>query len=186
MKIAFIGVAAGLMAGGAFAGGFDAPVAEAPIVTPMSPVRQGMDWTGFYAGLQFGTGDISALGASVDFDAFGAHAGYLWDRGSYVVGAELDYNDIEADGGGSGDLVRLRGRVGADLGRFLPYITLGAGRLSAGGETESGLNYGIGADYLLTNSISFGLEYTRNEFDDVLPGLDMEADLLQLRVAYRF
>ena len=64
MKLAFATLGASLFAVTAHAGGYVAPVVEpapAPVVAPVAaPVS---DWTGFYAGLQYGQGD-----ADVNFD----------------------------------------------------------------------------------------------------------------------
>jgi len=190
MKLAAYTLSASLIAGAAAAGGYTAPVVEAP-VAPVVVEAAGTDWTGFYAGLQYGQGDLSAPGfASQDFDAFGVHAGYLRDFGRYVAGAELDYNNVEPDlaGAADGDLWRLRGRLGYDLGRFLPYVTLGLARFEVANTSESGMTYGIGADYLVTDRISLGLEYSRSTFDDVTgaTGVDADLDLVQIRGSYRF
>ncbi len=203
MKISLIALIASVSASAAFAGGINEvvyepqPVAVAPVV--VAPVS---DWTGFYAGAQYGQGsaDVEGFGISVDagdFDAYGLHAGYLRDFGQYVLGGELSYDRVEPDEGGEdGDLLRLKARAGADLGRFLPYITIGYGRLSADVEgedlSEDGFLYGIGADYKVTDAISLGLEYTKQDFKDVLEdetgvsGIDLDADLIQIRASYHF
>lgn len=192
MKLTAFVVTATLAAGASFAGGYQAPVVE-ETVAPAAAA--GADWTGFYAGLQFGQGDLSAerVGSveqprlSTDIDALGVHVGYLRDFGNFVAGAELAYDNVDADGpAGSADLLRLRARLGYDLGRFLPYLNLGMARLSDSGESANGMTYGIGADYLVTDRISLGLEYSRTEFDDVLPGIDGEMDLIQIRASYHF
>lgn len=189
-------VAALAIASAAQAGSL-APTPVEPQVAPVvvEPTETGTNWTGFYAGLQYGQGDLeaSAGGASTteDFSAYGAHAGYLYDMGSYVVGGELDYNSLEPDGAGdNADLIRLRGRVGADLGRFMPYVTLGVANLSdnSGSDiSETGYTYGIGADYAITERFSVGLEYSRNEFDDVDGTVvDVDGDAIQIRGSFRF
>lgn len=193
MKFVLTAVAASLLASASFAGGYAEPVTEAA-VAPSAAYAAGTDWSGFYAGLQYGTGDLSASfrGVSVDagdFDAYGIHAGYMWDLGGFVVGAELDYNKVALDGDSDadGDLMRVRGRLGADLGRFLPYATLGLASLSSDGESESGATYGLGADFLVSDNFSVGLEYSTHDFDDVDgTGINIDADLVQIRASYRF
>lgn len=193
MKLAFATLGASLFAVTAHAGGYVAPVVEpapAPIVTPV--VTNVSDWSGFYAGLQYGQGDadVSFDGDSVsnDFDAYGLHAGYNRDFGQFVLGGELDYNRIDLDDAGEGDLVRLRGRAGYDLGRFLPYVSLGAAHIDADDLSETAFTYGIGADFKVTERVTVGAEYTRQDFDDVadLSGVDLDTDMVQLRASFRF
>ena len=193
MKLAFATLGASLFAVTAHAGGYVAPVVEpapAPIVTPV--VTNVSDWSGFYAGLQYGQGDadFSFDGDSVsnDFDAYGLHAGYNRDFGQFVLGGELDYNRIDLDDAGEGDLVRLRGRAGYDLGRFLPYVSLGAAHIDADDLSETAFTYGIGADFKVTERVTVGAEYTRQDFDDVadLSGVDLDTDMVQLRASFRF
>lgn len=200
MKFALTVAAATLTAGAAAAGGYTAPVVEeAPVViTQPAPAPVG-NWTGFYAGLQYGQGnaDLSyADTASVDsdFDAYGLHVGYNHNFGQFVLGGELDYNRIKLDEtDDKGDLTRLRARAGYDMGRFMPYVTLGAARVSAdvdggGSIKETGLTYGIGGDFKVTDRISVGAEYTRQKWDDVngVSDADLDADLLQVRASWRF
>lgn len=192
MKLAAYVVTASLVAGTSFAGGYQAPVVE-ETVAPAAAVSR--DWTGFYAGLQAGQGDFTASRTgsielqrrSADVDALGIHAGYLRDFGRFVAGAELAFDKVDAEGAPSSiDMMRVRARLGYDLGRFLPYLNLGLGRLSDTGESYSGMTYGIGADYLVTDRILVGLDYSRTALDDVGPGIDADMDLIQIRASYRF
>lgn len=198
MKLALATTVAILSAGSAIAGGYTPPVVETtPVV--IEPSQPETDWTGFYAGLQYGQGsaDLDADGIGSlelgDFDAYGVHAGYLHDMGRYVLGAELDYNKVEPDEGDEdGDLIRLRGRAGIDLGRFMPYLTAGVARISAdvGDDdlSETGFTFGIGADFAVTDKFTIGAEYSKAIFSDVLDvdGIDLDADLVQIRAAYHF
>ena len=197
MKLVALSVAASLAASAAFAGGYVAPVVDtAPVVAPVVPVEAGTDWSGFYAGLQYGQGNAELsdgdVDADSDFDGYGVHAGYLRDFGKLVAGAELDYNKVDLDlDDGDADLWRLRGRVGYDMGRFQPYATLGAARVStnaaAGDFSETGITYGLGAEYLVTEKFSVGAEYSRSDFSDVIAdGIDLDTDLVQVRASYRF
>lgn len=192
MKFVASTIASFLVAGSAFAGGYVAPVVDvAPVVVEtVTPVD--VSWTGFYAGLQYGQGsaEADAAGVSVDedFDAYGLHAGYLHDFGKYVLGGELDYNKIDADNiDEDGDLLRLRARAGYDLGRFMPYVTLGAANLEMGDVSETAFTYGLGAEFKATEKFSFGAEYTKQDFEDVeSTGVDLDTDLLQVRASYHF
>lgn len=195
MKFVFAAIAATVTAGSAFAGGYVAPVVEpAPVVavTPVAVSNDG-DWTGFYAGLQYGQGnfELSDDTSSVDsdFDAYGLHGGYQHDFGKYVLGGELDYNKLDLDEvEGDGDLTRLRGRAGYDMGRFQPYATLGVAHLSTDDLSETGITYGVGAEFKATERLSVGAEYTMNDFSDVdnVDGLDVDTDMVQLRASFRF
>ena len=195
MKLVALSVAASLAASASFAGGYVAPVVEtAPVVAPVVPVEAGTDWTGFYAGLQYGQGNAELsddLGDS-DYDGYGVHAGYLRDFGKLVAGAELDYNKADLDeADGDADLWRLRARAGYDMGKFQPYVTLGAAHVStdedAGDVSETGITYGLGAEYLVTEKFSVGAEYSRSDFSDVpADDIDLDTDLVQVRASYRF
>lgn len=201
MKIAIAAIAATIVAGSAQAGGYVAPVVDATPVFVAPIVADASDWTGFYAGLQYGQGDteVSLGGASTDndMDGYGVHGGYNRDFGRFVLGGELDYNKLSFDDvagvdGGDADLVRLRGRAGYDLGRFLPYVSLGAAHVSTdennGDLSETGLVYGLGADFKVTERFTVGAEYTRHDFNDVddTDGLDLEANLVQIRGSFHF
>jgi outer membrane immunogenic protein len=158
----------------ATAGGTSNPNVEAAPAMMAAPATPNGNWTGVYAGLQYGQSDLtaSALGFSVnagDFDNFGAHLGYMHDLGQFVIGGELALDRLSADGDNA-DMVRLRARAGYDLGKFLPYITIGAVQISGQGESETGLNYGIGGEYLVTDRFGLGLEYSKSKFNDVLRG----------------
>src|SRR5690554_4935072 len=98
MKIIALATAASLMAGTAFAGGMSAPVVSPEPMTPMPAPIAVSDWSGFYVGAQYGTGGLDFdLGPDLDTTGYGLHAGYLWDLGQFVVGAELDYNRLSVD-----------------------------------------------------------------------------------------
>lgn len=198
MKFAFAVAAATMTAGAAVAGGYTPPVVEEVpvVVTPQAPAMTS-DWTGFYAGLQYGqgNGEVTYQGAKPDsdFDAYGLHVGYNRDFGQFVLGGELDYNRIKLDEtSDKGDLTRLRARAGYDMGSFMPYVTLGAARVSTDVGSysikETGMTYGIGGDFKVTDQITMGAEYTRQKWNDVadISGADLDADLFQVRASWRF
>ncbi|WP_199261941.1 outer membrane protein [Paracoccus binzhouensis] len=189
-----------LVAGGAYAGGYVAPVVEQPVAAPIetaAPAPVG-NWDGFYAGLQYGKGsgnlgNRGTLPDLDDFDAYGVHAGYQRGFGSFVLGGELDYNKVSPDEVYSdGDMTRLRLRAGYDAGRFLPYATLGAAKLDTDEFSDTGLTYGLGVDYKVAEHFTVGAEYTRNDFKDVLQdsagvdGNDLDLNMVQLRASYKF
>lgn len=192
MKLSYLAIAAALVAGSAHAGGYVPPVVEpAPVAAVPAPIVDASDWTGFYAGLQYGQGSAELSDDSVDsdFDAYGLHGGYLRDLGEFVVGGELDYNQIDIDDADEdGDLTRLRARAGYDLGRVLPYVTLGVANLDVADVSETAATYGIGADFKVTERFTLGAEYSKQDFDDVsdIDDLDLDTDMVQLRGSIRF
>lgn len=60
--------------------------------------------------------------------------------------------------------------------------------MSSGDVAETGVTYGLGADFKVTERISLGAEYSWNQFDIDIPDGEVEAnyDFLQLRAAFRF
>ncbi len=198
MKLILSTVAASVLATTAFAGGYTTPVEPvAPVVIEPVAAVNPSDWTGFYAGAQYGAGsfELSDDTTSVDEDtkAYGLHGGYLHDFGQFVLGGELDYNKLDIDNvDDKGDLTRLRARAGYDMGRFMPYVTLGAAKLSLDSNgydiSETDVTYGIGGDFKVTDAFTVGAEYSKQDFSDVddIDGLDLDTDLVQLRAAYHF
>jgi outer membrane immunogenic protein len=183
----------------ALAGGVGEP-APAPVTIPAAPAPMpGNDWTGFYAGAQIEYGDVGVSGAATD-DGTGAlggvFAGYRYDFGTYVIGAELDLNAADIDlpvvGGTLDSVHRLGLEAGYDAGPALVYGTVGAARASVdtGGASldGNGYFYGVGVDYALTDQVVLGAELLRHEFDDFdnTPGLDVGATTLGISAALRF
>ncbi|MEN0079740.1 MAG: outer membrane beta-barrel protein [Pseudomonadota bacterium] len=198
-SISLISFLAGLgLAGSALAGGLDTP-APAPTIVPAPVTSTTPDWTGFYAGGQIGYGDVSTGdAANVDGDGefFGVHAGYNWDFGTTVIGAEIDYDEanIDLDGGAGSvdDVLRLRLRAGYDFGNgFLGYGAIGAARAGAeiGGTDfdDTGWLAGVGVAYDFGNNFVLGGDVTYHEFnnfDDT--NIDVEVTTISARLSYRF
>lgn len=190
-----------IMAGGvAMAGGLAEPVetvAPAPVVT-QPPVMQVSDWTGFYAGAQLGYGQIDADDTVDPDDAdgalYGVHAGYMYDLGSVVLGAELDYDatNIEFDTPDSEleSVARAKLRVGYDAGDWLPYVTLGAARATTNGDLDDetdGDFAGLGVAYRVSDNVLVGGEVLQHQFDDVADsGEDIEATTASIRASFQF
>ncbi len=130
----------------ALALGLSAGLAHSADLYAPAPVS---DWSGFYAGSLVGYGwtdaEASLSGApgvtgsdTVDGATGGGVIGYNWQNGAWVFGVEGDITLQEIRGevpvSGFGPVsvdvdtlysAHLRGRVGYDMGRFLPYIAGG-------------------------------------------------------------
>lgn len=181
----------------AFAGGPTEPVPE-PIVAPVIiPVAAGGDWTGGYVGAQLGYANVTSGGAGLDGNGAigGVHAGYRYDFGTAVVGAELDYDlanvDLDAPNSSLDNVARLKVMAGADLGRTLLYGTVGGAYANAtvGGAdlSDNGYFAGIGADYALTEQWSVGGEVLAHRFNDFDgSGVDLKATTATLRASFNF
>lgn len=172
-----------------FAGSMDAAAPE-PVVTTAPPViATGADWTGGYVGGTLGYGWGGDAAEDVDGEVYGIHGGYTYDFGSYVVGGELEYlsSGMEDAGVEVDDLTRVKLRAGYDAGQFLVYGLVGATHMSADGGSDTGVNYGVGVDYAVTDSWTAGVELVQdriNNFDG--SGDDVTATTLGARMSLRF
>lgn len=177
-----------------FAGSIAAPVQEPVVSTPApvaAPVNLGGDWTGGYAGLNFGK--MNATAEPGDFEGddtfYGAHVGYDYDFGRFVVGGELDYSKTDLDIAGEtiDNVTRLKLRTGYDLGRTMIYATAGGAKADTSIGDADGWLGGVGVEYMATDSISVGGEVLHHRFDDAADsGLDLEANTVALRASFRF
>ncbi|MEM7615950.1 MAG: outer membrane beta-barrel protein [Pseudomonadota bacterium] len=195
-SISLAALVASALAVPAFAGNIEPAPVETPIIAPAPPPAPiGVDWTGFYVGGQagYGFGDVEGT----DFDGFlgGLQAGYNYDFGSYVLGAEVDYNfgelDLDGDAGSIDQIGRFKVKAGYDAGRALIYGTAGAAFADAdiGGDDLSDIGWTVGAgiDYLVTDNIIAGVEYLYHNFDDFDDsGSDVDANTIAAKVSYRF
>lgn len=178
----------------AFAGTLDGPAADpippnAPPAVPFASL--GGDWTGAYAGAQLGYGDVNGTGAADGDDVlFGVHLGYNYDFGTYVLGAELDYDDADIDLNGAAtvdSVTRLKLRAGYDFGRTLGYVTAGVADVDTSLGSETGEFFGIGATYLINERYTVGAELLEHNFDDISgTGVDADATTLTVRGSIRF
>ncbi|MBU2865453.1 outer membrane protein [Pacificibacter marinus] len=177
----------------ALAGSYDAAPVEAPVaVVPVQQVASA-DWTGFYGGLSAGYGWGDDVADDADDATYGLFGGYNYDLGNWVLGGELEYAKTDLDNGTAAidDMTRLKLRAGYDLGKVVVYGIVGANYANAtiGGTdySDTGVSYGLGADYALSDAVVAGFEVLQNdfnEFDD--SGSDLSATTVGAKVAYRF
>lgn len=183
----------------AAAGGPTVPVPE-PVLVPapvIAPVSNDGDWGGAYVGVQLGYGDVTSGEAGLDGNGAigGVHAGYRYDFGKAVIGAELDYDmanvDLDAANSGLDSVARLKLMAGADLGRTLIYGTAGAAYADASvagaDASDRGYFLGVGADYALTDKWVVGGEVLAHRFDDFDgSGVDLKATTATVRAIFNF
>ncbi len=192
-KITAIAALSGVAFGSAaFAGNMADPVVETPVAQPVyEPMAVTGDWTGFYGGLNLGYADIDGTGAADgDNGTYGVHAGYDYDFGNFVLGAELEYDktDVDLNGAATADNVaRLKLRGGYDLGKTLIYATAGAARVDTSLGNDTGGFVGVGMAYKATDSFTVGAELLEHRFDDIGgTGVDADATTFNLRGSFRF
>ena len=183
----------------ATAGGLAEPIAVPAVVAPAPAPVAVSDWTGPYIGLQYGIGtltsDVPNTDATPDIDStlYGLHAGYLYDLGSFVLGAEAAYSvaDFEVEGEtapGDFSWTDLTLRAGYDAGPLLPYVFAGITQFygSEADETEDGTIYGAGLAYKVTDSILVGGEFQRRDIDDDDSDATVTGDYIVIRASYQF
>ena len=183
-----------LASGPVLAAGPTTPIADPipPTAPPPAPVvATGGDWTGGYAGVQLGYGDIDGTGTADGDDILGGvHLGYDYDFGTFVLGGEVDYDfaDIDLNGAASVDSVaRLKLKAGYDFGRTLGYLTAGVAEVDTSLGSESGEFYGLGVAYQITERYTVGAELLEHSFDDINgTGVDAAAPTFTVRGSLRF
>jgi outer membrane immunogenic protein len=212
MKHTFISASIiAMLATGAIAGNIDLATADPVIaITPTTTVT---DWSGAYVGLSYGlaTGDLDTTVVSFieryDFEdgsAVGGFAGYNWQSGAMVYGAELAYHSIDEMfvliAGGDDTInatIDLRGRIGYAVGSALIYGAAGYSSIdqtvnATDENTLTGYNFGVGVEYQIRDNIVVGLDYTtrvvEGENNSTTNVFDIESTVntLSLRVAYHF
>jgi opacity protein-like surface antigen len=98
------------------------------------------------------------------FAIYGVHAGYLHDFGTIVAGVEASYTMYNSDVFPITGVAAIKGRAGLDLGRIQPYAFVGYGM--AFGVEDSGMVYGGGLDWAITDRLVLGAQYSHYDFRD--------------------
>lgn len=169
-RILAYAAAAALVATGASAGGLSktAPAAEPVVHQPAAPVAAPrFDWTGGYAGAALGYGRMKTSAGQRGSTAVGfLFAGYRWDMGDAVIGAEAQLAPVAFGSPtlASGDRLRAGASLLLSAGmpvtadaRTLAYVGAGPAVLRTSGPTGSGTSTGLqgqlGVDHMLTDTI---------------------------------
>lgn len=158
------------------------------------------DWSGIYAGGYYstGTGEDVNLGTWVlkdDGTFYGAFAGYRSDFGSYVIGGEVatslavDVAEAAAPSWTVDSILDVKLTAGYDLGTVLPYAIIGYSMAEAQGfvpYSVTGTMYGVGADWMITDSIFIGAEYNYRFMEGAINSYTIELESYLVRAGYRF
>ncbi len=182
-RIALGGVAIAALSA-TYAMAADAVGEEPPIPDPVMAEPAPLNtWTGPYAGVVvgYGWGNTDTAVGSIDTDGFngGAFAGYNFQTGPLVLGAEADAGYNGADGAAPGlgidrgfdgslrarmgftpsDNILVYGTAGGALGQF--EVTDAAG---SDNQTLLGWTAGVGVDAMLTENIFGRAEYRYTDY----------------------
>lgn len=180
-------------------------MASVAAIAAGSQAADAQDWTGAYAGLSVNSNQGS-LPWSDDYKlensaVAGAFVGARWAAGNVIVGAEIAYQgsfggDADENSGNPEDysfnrLVDAKLSIGKPVGQVLVYgfagVSSGNVEAAADGQNYSavGANFGLGADYRVSDKFSVGAEYTRR----VMSGYDNASagnGTLALRASFHF
>lgn len=186
-------VIAGL-AGSAAIAGSPEPYIEHVYVEP--PVIES-DWGGFYGGVIGGMhrGDITPGGFTFDATSYGGFAGYNFQQGQMVYGAEIagQVGTLDLNPGPNFDidmLIDAKVRVGYSLGDALLFASGGystIGMTTPATLAAKGWNAGVGLDYAVTEMFFVGGEYVYRNMPTTIPaGFDTTSHAGQLRAGIKF
>jgi outer membrane immunogenic protein len=170
-------VALALAAGLASANAADIQQRQMPVKAPVY-VPPAYTWTGPYIGISGGYGWGNSNFGDPDGGLFGATLGYNWQMGQLVTGIEGDisWSGLDGDGNVGGIpssvnndwLGTVRGRLGYNAGRWMPYITggLAVGNIDASvagfgssDKTKAGWTIGGGVEAQIAGPWSAKVEY---------------------------
>jgi outer membrane immunogenic protein len=201
-----------MLSSGAIAGNIDTATADPVIATP--PTTTVTDWSGSYCGLSYSSGggtESSAYYGTYTYDyvddtAIGGFCGNNWQRSNLVYGGELNVTGgslglaVNAGFPGGDELgtrTELRARVGYAMGDALIYGFLGYGTseitwdYNGGGAYDvAGGTYGLGVDYMVTDSMFAGFEVSNLELKGMPTGGNGEhthdINVISLRIGWKF
>jgi opacity protein-like surface antigen len=190
-----------MLSSGAIAGNIDTATAD-PVITP--PTSTVTDWSGGYCGLSYSSGggtDAKSNGSTYDYfddTAIGGFCGNNWQRSNLVYGVELNVTagSLVADHGDElGTRTELRARVGYAMGDALVYGFLGYGTSeitfgnTSNGYDVAGGTYGLGVDYMVTDSMFAGFEVSNLELTGTPTGSSEhthDINVISLRIGWKF
>lgn len=166
------------------------------------------DWNGRYAGVSGGSLTASSYEISnsdsddgqaplSDTSTLGVHFGSTVQSGQFVYGGELDIvfapdADISEDVTIEDPIVDLKFKAGYSVDKFLAYGVFGASFIgSTFGPNDinaSGLNFGAGVDFMLTDNLVIGAEYlARRTSEEFLNAdVEIEMDTVTVRASFKF
>lgn len=187
--------------------GSPGPIAAVAPVSVAAP-NVGANWSGLYAGglVSFDSGTVSGftnniLGISRTLEpttAFGGFVGYNRQVNNLVFGGELAYTtgDIPITGLPNSfitDRVDAKGRLGYSFGSALVYGVVGYSWATTSDTgtlyPASGLNYGVGIDYMFNDHIFVGAEYLMRNLtgsDVGINRIDATINSATIRAGYKF
>ncbi|HCQ64635.1 MAG TPA: hypothetical protein DIU07_05400 [Rhodobacteraceae bacterium] len=182
------------LAGSAAIAGSPEPYVEHVYMEP--PVVEN-DWEGFYGGVTGGmqSGDITPGPFTFDATTYGGFAGYNFQQGQMVFGAEIagQIGTLDVNPGPAFDvdmLLDAKVRVGYSFGDALLFAS---GGYSTFGATTpltfaaTGWNAGVGLDYAITEKFFVGGEYVYRNMPTTIPaGFDATSHGGQLRAGIKF
>jgi outer membrane immunogenic protein len=205
------GVALALGAGLVSANAADIQQRSMPTKAP-AYVQPVYNWTGPYIGISGGYGwgnsDFSGVGGgSVDPSGgiFGATLGYNWQMGALVTGIEGDisWSGLRDSNAGlrteNNWLGTVRGRLGYNAGRWMPYVTGGLAvgdidsRVTGVGssdKTKAGWTVGAGVEAAIAGPWTAKVEYLYVDLQDASAPLgsttDFRSNIVRGGLNYRF
>lgn len=169
-------------------------------------IDPGPGWAGGYLGVQLGfpldasftLRSAPGAEAALEGTVGGGHIGIRRQTSSFVYGGEIEFLVAEqaiaqagfADTDVRVTTTRLGAQAGYDLGRFLPYGTVGVGRMTfqdteGFGDTSSlGAFVGLGLEYQLGAATTVGLEAIHENYQNFNEGSDAEVSQTNLSVQF--